>query len=336
MNAADRDRDRIEQRAAEWLGLREERPLTPEEASAFSEWLEADPRHEAAVKELAGAWRTFDLLASYPRPQNGAADPEFFRKRRAPLPWRVSVAAAAAVLFIAGAAYWSAGRSPQDGAHRIASAAKAPTDVVSRLSDGSEIEVRAGGRAEPVFSPEERRVRLLAGEAHFAVTKDPGRPFVVEAGGVLVRAVGTAFNVRFDGVELEVLVTEGVVKVSSREAPGAAELAVRQRARIPLGPALALRAIPEPVTRAEVSRTLAWQSGRLVFEATPLADVIERFQRHAEAQLVLREDHLAQLRISGQFNARNLDGFLELLRAGFGLTVERQEDTIVIRSGPRE
>lgn len=335
MNAADGDRDRIEQQAAEWLGLREERPFSVEEAGAFSAWLAADPRHEATVKELSAAWHTFDSLASYPRPANGAADPDFFRRRKKAAAWRASAAVAAAVIAIAGAAYWRLSELFPNQDRGNPSFAVPPSNSISRLSDGSEVELRAGGLVEPVFSPEERRVRLIAGEAHFAVTKDPTRPFLVEASGVFVRALGTAFNVRFDGAQVEVLVTEGVVEVYSHDATGATELAALQRARIPLGPAPTLLVIPENVTRSEINRALAWHTGRYVFEATPLADVVERFQRHAVAQIVVRESELAQLRISGQLNARNLDGLLELLKTSFGLAVDRGEERIVISTGPR-
>jgi len=61
-------------------------------------------------------------------------------------------------------------------------------------------------------------VRLVRGEAHFTVAKNPARPFIVEAGGVAVRAVGTAFDVRHADGAIEVLVTEGKVHVRAARA----------------------------------------------------------------------------------------------------------------------
>src|SRR5260370_1274200 len=58
-------------------------------------------------------------------------------------------------------------------------------------------------------------VRLTRGEAHLAVAKDSSRPFIVTAGGVSVRAVGTAFNVRRVEQRVEVFVTEGKVRIDS-------------------------------------------------------------------------------------------------------------------------
>ena len=58
-----------------------------------------------------------------------------------------------------------------------------------------------------------RNVRIDKGEAWFQVAKDKKRPFVVAAGDVRVRAVGTAFSVRRLEEGADVQVTEGVVEV---------------------------------------------------------------------------------------------------------------------------
>ena len=77
------------------------------------------------------------------------------------------------------------------------------------------MKLNEGALHSVLFTDTERRVRLERGEAFFQVTKDPRRPFVVEVGGVTVRAIGTAFNVRLGGGELDVLVAEGKVEVAS-------------------------------------------------------------------------------------------------------------------------
>ncbi len=71
----------------------------------------------------------------------------------------------------------------------------------------------------------ERRIELQEGEAYFTVAKDPGRPFVVEAGDKRVVAIGTQFAVRREGGEVRVVVTEGSINLqgdrSARLAVGA-------------------------------------------------------------------------------------------------------------------
>lgn len=75
--------------------------------------------------------------------------------------------------------------------------------------------LRFGSRKRIAAETSERRVALQRGEAHFEVHHDPARPFVVQAGGSSIEAVGTAFNVYLrDESKLEVLVTEGRVLIS--------------------------------------------------------------------------------------------------------------------------
>ncbi len=61
--------------------------------------------------------------------------------------------------------------------------------------------LNTNSRVEIRFTPEQRNVRLLAGQAWFQVAKNPNRPFVVEAGNRRVTALGTAFDVRLDSRE---------------------------------------------------------------------------------------------------------------------------------------
>ncbi len=81
------------------------------------------------------------------------------------------------------------------------------------LEDGSVVELNALTKLDVQYTPTERRVRLVRGEAYFIVAKNPQRPFRVSANQVTVQAVGTAFSVGLDPKELSVLVTEGKVRV---------------------------------------------------------------------------------------------------------------------------
>ena len=54
-------------------------------------------------------------------------------------------------------------------------------------------------------------VTYWRGEAHFQVAKNANRPFVVQAGAVEFRAVGTAFDVQLGATQVQMIVTEGRV-----------------------------------------------------------------------------------------------------------------------------
>jgi len=333
----------IEREASRWLALRAQRELTGAELSAYATWLAADPRHGAAVAELDSAWRTFDRLCEYPHP-DGPADPDFFarpRRFRRQLPL---VLAAAAVVALAVAVWhrvWPSAPSAVEAPRLV----QADTSRFVELPDGSQVELKAGSEISERFVPAERRVLLIRGEAHFIVAKNPARPFIVEADGVAVRAVGTVFNVRMDAASVEVLVTEGKVQVNPPASPAsslavpATLLVAGQRTIVATGGGGAAEAPAVlAVSPREVDRLLAWQSSRLVFEGTPLAEVVARFNRRLadgrKLRLVLVDHDLGAMRISGRFEANNVETFVELLETSFGVDAHQQGAEIILRKAP--
>ncbi len=203
----------IADEAARWLARRD-RGLTPAEQDAYMQWLTADPRHAEILAQHAAAFERMMQLYHWQPGQSADANPDLFAPRPI-LPWRrwgLSLAAAAA-LVLGGALLWREASPTVSPEHP-----KSYLRVNERqaLPDGSVVELKDGSRIVVEFSAEERRVRLT-GEAHFQVAKNP-TPFVVVAGGVALKAVGTAFNVRLDADAVDVLVTEGRVAVATLKA----------------------------------------------------------------------------------------------------------------------
>lgn len=335
-------RERLELEAAGWV-LRVDRGLRPEEQDTFSEWLAANPRHRAEVARLRGHWGRLDQLAQW-RPEHGAqpnpdllAPPSRARLLRF-AKWAMPLAAAAAL--VAGWGLWRSGTRPSAISSSVPTLATAVPSAASSqrvLPDGTIVELNRGARLTEAFSPEVRRVVLEVGEAHFAVVSDSSRPFVVRAGGIDVRAVGTAFNVRVAQAEIEVLVTEGRVELAqtSATAPAAAatlivpQLDARQRAVISLAAEAPAPQIAT-LTSGEIARVLAWQHRLLDFTAAPLTEIVAEFNRRNPVQLVLIDPELATLRVSATLRSDNIDGFVRLLEAGFGARSERRGDAEIL------
>lgn len=208
------------------------------------------------------------------------------------------------------------------------------------LEDGSVVELNHGGKLEIDFSSETRRVRLVRGEAHFTVTKNPARPFIVEANGVAVRAVGTAFNVRHSAVAVEVLVTEGQVQVErsiavvaasapTPLAPAPTALVAGERAIVDTTAPTA-QLVVATVGPTEIAQALSWQGVRLEFAELPLAEVVTEFNLRNRQQLVVDDATTGRLRVGGSFRADNVDGFVRLLEASFGVSAQRRADGALV------
>jgi transmembrane sensor len=172
-------------------------------------------------------------------------------------------------------------------------------------------------------------VQLQHGEAHFYVAKDTARPFLVSAGTVTVRAVGTAFNVRRQVAAVEVLVTEGKVQVSRTDAEGIAVanlepiyLVAGERAFIDSVPAVALAA-HQAAPAATAAERSAQRAPRLMFNNTPLSDVVERFNHYSSVQMEIADPELADRSVGGNFDADKAESFIHLLNLSGDIRVER-------------
>jgi transmembrane sensor len=334
------DAEAIEATAAAWLAQRDD-AFTSDDAAKFAAWCAADPRHAAAVARLEGAWAALQPLRDFRPAAARHPDRDLLaqpaRARVFAFPARALALAAAAALVLA-AGWWTLSPAP---ASVYATTVGGYQRVV--LTDGSVLELNGDTAAEVRFTAAERRVLLARGEAHFTVAKNPARPFLVEAQGVAVRAVGTAFNVRLGAREVEVLVTEGKVAVSDVERidliahstgaklpspPADTFLVAHDRALISAardGAPVVERIAPEAMRDA-----LAWQGSRLVFVDTPLAEVAAQFNRRNAVQLVLADPSLATLPVGGSFRAENVEAFVRLLESGSDVVAERSDAARIV------
>ena len=332
----------IEAAAAAWLSLRD-RGMSAAETAEFVRWLQQDAQHAAVFAELDRVWKDFDRLGAVPATDASAPDgdllaPRVRPRRRHTLAWTtLGVAAAAAIAFVAVL-------------HRQSPRHTAETAVGAfqklDLPDGSVAQLNTDTAIDTTFTAAERHVRIVRGEVFFSVTKNPARPFIVTAGPVAVRAVGTAFNVHSSATAVEILVTEGRVRVDDADkgqsllAPAGSAiepplLVAGERATVTV-PTRTPDAAPAPatiekVTPPEVQRALAWQERRLEFDAVPLAEVVREFNRYNRTRLVIADAQLVVKRFSGTFRADGYDSLVRLLEEDFGVAAARTDGEIVLR-----
>ena len=333
--------------AAQWT-IRRDRGLSGTESIDYELWLAADPRHAAAMQRSAATWSRLDRI-----PESAAAPVLATATRRRSF-WRrpvvlASLAAAAALALVAVRFTRSSALPSPDLAATTANApASAPRQLT--LSDGTVVQLNTGGEVLEQFTAAERRVHLVRGEAHFAVTKNPARPFVVRAGNVDVRAVGTAFNVHLQSAAVDVLVTEGVVQLNrpSAQVPvvtiaappdNLPRLNANERAVVSLAPtsptspaSLAPAIVVTTATPDDIARTLAWQAPLLRLGGSTLAELVLEFQRRSGQRVILADPALASLRVGGRFRADDLAGFTQALATTLDLEVDQADDgTLVLR-----
>ena len=127
-------------------------------------------------------------------------------------------AAACLLLPVAALAFYLYGEAQRPGEWFEAYAPYGKTLRVV-LPDGSEVVINSGSKLiyPDRFGPDRRQV-FLAGEGYATIAKDPGRPFVMSAGEVDVRVLGTKFNLKSyaEDSEVEVTLVEGSVEMETK------------------------------------------------------------------------------------------------------------------------
>lgn len=303
--------------------MRRDRGLSAAESIEYELWLAADPRHAAAMQRTSAAWSLLDRI-----PESAAAPILAAATRRRSF-WRrtVTFGSLAAAALVVGLFIWSR-PLPADPTLSAPALSATTTPRLVTLSDGTVVQLNTGGAVVEEFTAATRHVTLTRGEAHFAVTKNPARPFVVQAGSLQVRAVGTAFNINLQSSAVDVIVTEGRVQLTTgtHDAPalGAGERATLRRAAD--GPTLVVARIDA----AAITQTLAWREPLLRLGGATLAELAAEFERATGRRLVLADPALADLRFGGRFRADDIDGFTHLLATTLDLDVERAADGAIV------
>ena len=152
-----------------------------------------------------------------------------------------------------------------------------------------------------------------------------------------MRAVGTQFNVRLTDDAVDVIVSEGIVRLATSQilesASGVLEeplLKVGHRAVVRLGDVPMIdRSILSP---SDMDRELGWQPRMLDFDDAPMSEIVLEFNRRNQVQLKLGDSSLEDIRFSNYIWSDNVEGFVRLMESSFGMRAEwRGSNKIVLR-----
>jgi len=214
------------------------------------------------------------------------------------------------------------------------------------LDDGSVVELNAKTKLSVRLTRASRDIDLLEGQALFHVAKDPRRPFVVHSDDTRVRVIGTQFDVykKSSGATI-VTVVEGRVTVSANSLatspPGAAAGTTPSPNTTAVSDGVPLGAGEQMIVTArmashirnkpsDVTAVTAWTQHQIVFQGTPLRDVVEEFNRYNRRQLVISDPELQAVHVSGVFSSTEPASFLKFLTEQLQLTVIEHDATIEI------
>jgi transmembrane sensor len=360
MNAR-RERERValvSEEAAEWFLRLKDGGASASDHREYLEWLKASPEHIAEALRMG---QLYMLLTSVKPvmvrtgveagnivhlPQRDAphsertpeqdidASPEPAVERRLWRRW--SVAAAVCAIALAGIL----GAAVQLGWFDRTIETEASEWRHFTLADGSKVSAGPRTRLRVEFDQSRRLIYQPHGEALFVVAKDPARPFYVDAGLAIVRAVGTEFGVIRKRDEVLVTVSEGSVAVSQAREPSwfrpdESRAPSRHAEQSDAVTVTADEQVLVPkqgrpmIQRVNAAEVLAWARGRLIFRETTVAEAVEEFNRRNRLQIKVLDPAIAERPVFGAFDAGDPESFAAVVAMGAHARVIRESATTI-------
>lgn len=365
------DRKAISEEAAAWLiKLDGDRAPSAEELASLREWLSRSPVHREQLRSFAEFWGKMNVLTELSVSLGHAerrSSRRFASRSRLALPLFARASLAAAVIVIGIATTFWLRPDPLSSNDFYATAVGQQRSMT--LADGSLVILNTNTQIKVDYNNEYRNIRLLQGEAHFTVAKNPLRPFRVYAGNGMVQAVGTAFSVYLRDDSVDVTVTEGkVVLVSVGQAnvdllpqpgrlPGGDQSSgsiamfddglIEALGTIKAGESATFQNAPnadvariidaiETIEAPEMAKRLSWREGILTFAGDPLSVVVDEISRYTTVSIEISDPVVRATRIGGRFPIGETDAMFDALEANFGLRVTRLSHDRVLLSAAED
>ena len=196
------------------------------------------------------------------------------------------------------------------------------------LSEGSRVTVNSNSKLTypKKFDKDIREVEL-SGEAFFEVAKDPERPFIINAGDVRVEVLGTSFNVKaYENQEqVEVTVSTGKVAVYPMDNPDEQVVLVKGQKAIFYKSSTKIEA-----TLNEDINFASWKTKQIIFEDTPMPEVIRVINEIYKSDVKLVGDQLNDCPVTTTFDSQSLESILNVLESTLNLSIEEKGNSIEV------
>jgi len=193
------------------------------------------------------------------------------------------------------------------------------------LRDGSQITLAPQSKVTVAneFGGDTRSV-TLEGEAYFHVRSGAPAPFVIRSGDVTTRVLGTEFDVRRYSTDrtVRVAVVSGKVAAGGRGTP------------VTLTAGMVGRVTDSTATSSVVGNAAQygeWQSGRLIFDNEPVADVLAAVGRWYGYAFQLADSAYASQRITAEFNIASREKTLRAIAVLLNVTMQFDGATVTLR-----
>jgi transmembrane sensor len=322
--------------ASDWIA-KLDRSLTKSEKKQLSQWLSLHVMNVEVLFEVAQMWDKMDDLS---RLSDIFPQTDVKQKQT-----RNTIAAIAASFIVAlTLMLYQSGSNflpfIQNSSSIVAMQASYQTNVgesnTINLPDNSKIVLNTNSFVQVKYTQNSRIIELLRGEIHVDVAHDTSRPLSVIAGGKIIQAVGTAFNVEMQSELVELIVTDGKVLVAQRDT--AVGNNIEQMAKklpqhsmaISKGEKVDLDTVgktQDKVTKVdpiEIAANLSWRQGNIIFRGESLAEAMVEISRYTDIKFELADnEELQKVQVAGMFKTGDVTGLLDVLTRNFNISYQK-------------
>ncbi len=334
--------------------LEEERPA-PEQLKALEDFWHLN--REANEYDLNRKWEKFvRKLSGYYEAQDVKIIEERKEQRRIfPIVRIAGVASVAILLVISGWLLWFSGEKKN---LQVTEVAARDSVVVAHngerktilLPDSTTVHLNSGSRLNynKDFGKGNREV-WLSGEAFFEVTKDATHPFWVNTNRMMVKVLGTVFNVKaYDTQEdIETTVVEGKVEVSLKDneekkvillpnekisvkndqlVKDAGE--IKQKTA---GVNYEVKTVVKDIGQTGMPEEAVWVQGKMIFADEPFETVALKMERWYDVHIHFENEKLKTILMTGDFDRVDVRQALQILQMMVNFKYEIKENEIFIR-----
>lgn len=271
----------VSREALAWFVRLREDQATATEHADFARWLGSDPAHAEAFARAEAIWQGFSPVGE-----------ELGRIRSKTIGRRGFLAGSA----LLAAGWWSS--RPGRFADEVTGTGQTRSLT---LADGSVVELAP----RTALSTDFRLVTLHRGEAHFTIARN-AEPFAVRVGSGVVRTRESLFNITL-GPEYGRLTVTG----------SSAELGLRTLRPVTISAGAEVTFTDDAIGTPSAANParLAWRSGRLIFDAEPLAQVLDQIARYSGQRFVFLDGDARTIPVTSAFDIARIDGATRALAA---------------------
>ena len=251
------------------------------------------------------------------------------KRKRSQLYQLAGYAALLLILFSLSLLYFNPEKTSQDPQQVLIEMATAiGENRTLELPDGSIITLNGNTSISfPQRFSDELREVSLSGEAFFDVTHDADRPFIVSTdNGMKIQVLGTTFNVKSypEDEQIETTLVSGKVKVVEEKDNKTVMLNPSQRATYDKNEDKII------IDRVEPQNLTSWRQGKLIYDETPIYQVIKDLQRRHKVFITVASPEIMNYKYTGVFDNLNIEQIMDLFEVSSPILYKKNNNKITL------